>query len=111
MSDGAAQETEEFSIEEWNNQIRREKFDLILPKAIRRNNIDMWIVIDRGRGTEPMMLDLDIGTAYGQGIYIFCDGGGERSRGKIHFCLDLKLKLIKGGVIMVVRRDIPRTIV
>ena len=78
MSDGAAQKTEEFSIEEWNNQIRREKFDLILPQAMRPNNIDMGIVI---------------------------------SRGKIHFCLVLKLKLIKGGAIMVVRRDIPRTMV
>ena len=58
--------------------IRQDKFNYVLPKAMRRNNIDMWIVIDRGRGTEPMMLDLGIETAYGQGIYVFYDGGDDR---------------------------------
>jgi Xaa-Pro aminopeptidase len=58
--------------------IRKDKFDYVLPNAMRRNNIDMWIVIDRGRGTEPMILDFGIETAYGHGIYVFYDGGGER---------------------------------
>jgi Xaa-Pro aminopeptidase len=58
--------------------IRHDKFNYILPKAMRRNNIDMWIVLDHGRGTEPLMLDLGIETAYGHGIYIFFDGGGDR---------------------------------
>lgn len=58
--------------------IRHDKFNYVLPKAMRRNNIDMWIVIDRGRGTEPMMLDFGIETAYGQGIYVFYDGGKNR---------------------------------
>jgi len=58
--------------------IRQDKFNYVLPNAMRRNNIDMWIVIDRGRGTEPMMLDMAIETAYGHGIYVFYDGGGDR---------------------------------
>jgi Xaa-Pro aminopeptidase len=57
--------------------IRHDKFNYVLPNAMRRNGIDMWIVIDHGRGTEPMMLDFGIETAYGQGIYIFYDGGGD----------------------------------
>ena len=43
--------------------IRQDKFNYVLPEAMRRNGIDMWIVIDHGRGTEPMMLDLGIETA------------------------------------------------
>lgn len=58
--------------------IRNDKFDYVLPGAMRRNRIDMWIVFDHGRGSEPMMLDFGIETAYGQGIYIFFDGGGDR---------------------------------
>ena len=58
--------------------IRRDKFDLVLPTAMRRNGVDMWIVIDHGRGTEPLMLDLGIESAYGQGIYIFYDSGEDR---------------------------------
>ena len=27
------------------NQIRNDKFDLILPEVMRENNIDMWIVM------------------------------------------------------------------
>jgi Xaa-Pro aminopeptidase len=64
--------------------IRHDKFNYVLPGAMRRNGIDMWIVIDHGRGTEPMMLDLAIETAYGHGIYIFYDGGGDRIE---RFCL------------------------
>jgi hypothetical protein len=58
--------------------IRHDKFNYVLPNAMRRNNIDMWIVIDHGCGTEPMLLDFGIETAYGQGIYVFYDGGGDR---------------------------------
>lgn len=30
------EELEKLSIEEWNNQIRREKFDIVLPEAMRQ---------------------------------------------------------------------------
>ena len=64
VSDVTAQERTDNFQASWESQweiscmIRKDKFDFVLPKAMRRNNIDMWIVIDRGRGTEPMILDL-----------------------------------------------------
>ncbi len=58
--------------------IRNDKFDYVLPGAMRRNKIDMWIVLDHGRGSEPMKRDFGIETAYGGGIYIFSDRGGDR---------------------------------
>ncbi len=58
--------------------IRKDKFDFVLPKAMRANNIDMWIVIDRGRGTQPMTMDFAISTINGQGFFVFIDRGGDR---------------------------------
>ncbi len=58
--------------------IRKDKFDFVLPRAMRANNIDMWIVIDRGRGTQPMTLDFAISTVNGQGFFVFVDRGGDR---------------------------------
>ena len=58
--------------------IRHDKFDYVLPGAMRRNDIDMWIVIDRGRGTQPMTRDFAVDTVNGQGFFIFTDRGGER---------------------------------
>jgi len=60
------------------NMIRSDKFDYVLPKAMRNNNIDMWIIIDRGRGTEPLFRDFGDATSNGNGIFIFTDRGGER---------------------------------
>ena len=39
--------------------IRHEKFDLILPDAMRDNNIDMWIHVAKDGDPDP--LDLDLG--------------------------------------------------
>ena len=60
------------------NMIRDDKFNYILPKAMRNNNIDMWIVIDKGRGTEPLFRDFGFATSNGNGIFIFTDRGGKR---------------------------------
>jgi hypothetical protein len=46
-----AQET--YNLKEWNNQIRREKFDLVLPQVMRNNNIDMWIHVMRVAIPDP----------------------------------------------------------
>ncbi len=84
ITDAYAQRPPDNHQTSWQSQweiscmIRNDKFDYVLPNAMRRNNVDMWIVIDRGRGTNPMMLDFGIETAYGQGIYVFYDGGGDR---------------------------------
>ena len=56
------------------NLIRREKFDLILPGAMRDNDVDMWIhVIRRG---DPDAFAVDFGVT--MGYVIFTDRGGER---------------------------------
>ena len=58
--------------------IRKDKFDFVLPGAMRRSDIDMWIILDRGRGTEPMARDFGIDTVNGQGTYVFFDPGEGR---------------------------------
>jgi len=60
------------------NMIRSDKFNYVLPKAMRNNNIDMWIIIDRGRGTEPLFRDFGYATSNGNGIFIFTDRGRDR---------------------------------
>ncbi len=56
------------------NQIRREKFDLVLPYAMRKNNIDMWIHVLREGISDPL------GTDFGStsGVFIFTDRGVDR---------------------------------
>ena len=56
------------------NLIRREKFDIILPKAMRENDIDMWIHVMRGGNPDPLRLDLGGELGY----FIFTDRGSDR---------------------------------
>ncbi len=58
-----------------NCMIRKDKFRYVLPQAMRSNDIDMWIVIDKGRGTEPLFRDFGIATSNGNGLFIFTDRG------------------------------------
>ena len=60
---------------ELNNQIRREKFDLILPQAMKKNNIDMWIHVMRIAIPDPFGAE-DLGSA--SGVFVFTDRGGDR---------------------------------
>ena len=56
------------------NLIRKEKFDKILPGAMRDNKVDMWIhVIRRG---DPDAFALDLGGT--MGYFIFSDRGADR---------------------------------
>ncbi len=56
------------------NQIRKEKFDYILPHVLRDNNIDMWIHVMRAGRPDPL------GSALGSssGVFIFTDRDGDR---------------------------------
>ena len=63
------------TIAEWNNQIRREKFDLDLPPAMRDNNIDMWIYVMRVAKPDPFGAE-ELGST--SGVFIFTDRGGDR---------------------------------
>jgi len=60
------------------NQIRNDKFDLILPEVMRENNIDMWIVMNREGSFDPLYPDLGEGYVGSTGYYIFTDNGGNR---------------------------------
>ena len=53
------------------NRIRLEKFDKILPRVMRNNNIDMWIHIIRPWTSDP--LQFEFGSS--DGVFIFTDRG------------------------------------
>jgi len=56
------------------NQIRQDKFDLVLPDAMRDNGVDMWIHVIRWGDPDP--LELDLGGEFG--TFVFTDRGGDR---------------------------------
>jgi len=58
--------------------IRREKFDRILPEAMRENQIDMWIVAMKEGHYDPLWELLGRGYVGNIGYYIFTDRGGDR---------------------------------
>ena len=74
-----AQKYESDAMVDLMNLIRTEKFDYILPQAMRDNEVDMWIQVMGTINTEeghldPLRLDLGGNTGY----FIFTDRGGDR---------------------------------
>ena len=59
-------------------QIRREKFDLILPEAMRENEIDMWITVMKEGLPDPLVEDLGGGYVGSVAYYVFTDLGVDR---------------------------------
>lgn len=59
-------------------QIRLDKFEQILPLAMRNVAIDMWIVAVKENHREPLWEDLGRGYVTGIGYYVFTDRGGAR---------------------------------
>jgi Xaa-Pro aminopeptidase len=59
-------------------QIRQDKFDLILPEAMRENDVQMWIVVQKEGHNDPLYEDLGRGYTGSLGYYIFSDRGGDR---------------------------------
>ncbi|MBC7893929.1 MAG: aminopeptidase P family protein [Cytophagaceae bacterium] len=59
-------------------QIRKEKFDRILPEAMRENMVDMWIVAMKEGHYDPLWASLGGGYVGSIGYYIFTDRGGDR---------------------------------
>ncbi|HEX2446302.1 MAG TPA: M24 family metallopeptidase [Vicinamibacterales bacterium] len=59
-------------------QIRKDKFDLVLPQAMRDNGIDMWLVMMKEGHYDPLYDDLGRGYPGRVGYYIFTDRGGDR---------------------------------
>jgi Xaa-Pro aminopeptidase len=60
------------------NQIRQDKFDLIMPEVMRENNIDMWIIMCREGNFDPLYQELGEGYVGHTGYYIFTDTGKPR---------------------------------
>ncbi len=60
------------------NQIRNDKFDLILPEVMQENQIDMWIVMCREGSFDPLYKDLGEGYVGSTGYYVFTDDGSGR---------------------------------
>jgi Xaa-Pro aminopeptidase len=63
---------------EIERQIRLDKFEQVLPKAMRDNGVDMWIVAVKENHREPLWNDLGRGYVSGIGYYVFTDRGGQR---------------------------------
>jgi Xaa-Pro aminopeptidase len=63
---------------EMERQIRLEKFEQVLPRAMRDSGIDMWIVAVKENHREPLWNDLGRGYVTGIGYYVFTDRGGDR---------------------------------
>jgi Xaa-Pro aminopeptidase len=63
---------------EMQRQIRLDKFEQVLPQAMRAHGIDMWIVAVKENHTDPLWEDLGRGYVSGLGYYVFTDRGGDR---------------------------------
>ncbi len=63
---------------ELQRQIRLDKFEQVLPVAMRNAGIDMWIVAVKENHTDPLWEDLGRGYVSGIGYYVFTDRGGGR---------------------------------
>ena len=60
---------------EENDQIRRDKFDQVLPGAMRERGVDMWIHVMREAIPDRFGVE-ELGST--SGIFIFTDRGGDR---------------------------------
>lgn len=56
------------------NLIRKEKFDHIMPEAMRNNNVEMWIHVIRRGSNDPFSIDFGASRGY----FVFTDIGGLR---------------------------------
>jgi Xaa-Pro aminopeptidase len=60
-------------------QIRSDKFNYVLPEAMRENKVDMWIVTLQEQAYDPLYEDLGRGYPSSMlGYYVFTDRGGDR---------------------------------
>ena len=64
----------------WEQQcrIRQDKFDHVLPEAMRENGIDMWLVMMKEGHYDPLYDDLGRGYPQRVAYYVFTDRGGPR---------------------------------
>ncbi len=76
------EEYAKLSIEELTKQIRRDKFDQILPVVMRNHGIDMWIHVMREGNVHSFGNFVNSGfyadLGSNSGLFIFTDRGGDR---------------------------------
>jgi hypothetical protein len=65
----------DIDMKEWNNRIRREKFDTVLPVVMRKHKIDMWIHVMSGTRLDSFGAE-ELGSA--SGVFVFTDRGAGR---------------------------------
>ena len=70
---------------EMQDMIRQEKMDIILPQAMRENNIDMWIIVQKFGHIDPLSNDVGGSSPSDKwsegeflGYLVFTDRGGDR---------------------------------
>ena len=65
------------------NQIRKDKFDLVLPEVMLENGVEMWITVVREGLDDPLVDDFGRGYAGGWGYYIFTYREEEQRAGRV----------------------------
>jgi hypothetical protein len=65
----------DINMKDWNNRIRREKFDIVLPEVMRKNHVDMWLHVMRIAIPDEFGAE-ELGST--SGVFVFTDRGGDR---------------------------------
>lgn len=65
------------------NQIRKDKFDLVLPEVMRENEVEMWITVIREGMDDPLVDDFGRGYTGGWGYYVFTYTPEEQATGRV----------------------------
>ncbi|MFT4768423.1 MAG: Xaa-Pro aminopeptidase [Glaciecola sp.] len=65
------------------NQIRQEKFDLVMPEVMRENGVEMWITVNREGYKDPLTEDFGEGYVGGWGYYIFTYREDDYDKGRV----------------------------
>jgi Xaa-Pro aminopeptidase len=68
---------------EMMNQIRQEKFDLVLPEVMLENGVEMWITVNREGHDDPLTDDFGRGYTGDWGFYIFTYREEEQKAGRV----------------------------
>lgn len=65
------------------NQIRQDKFDLVLPEVMRENGVEMWITVNREGYEDPLTEDFGKGYVGDWGYYIFTYREEDYAAGRV----------------------------
>jgi hypothetical protein len=65
----------DIDMKEWDDRIRRDKFDTVLPLVMRKHKIDMWIHVMRIARHDSFGAE-ELGSS--SGVFVFTDRGGGR---------------------------------